>query len=190
MLKTASLSSIQLLSIINELTTFSVSFPNNQRIRIALFQLKLIDQLNTTRDQLSATERLGLDLCSIKTNQVAGQMTKSLEIARQLSASNPKDRDVQRELTNLLAEMDLPEATSAAKECWRRIESLTKPGSSDWMTARIAILQICLRQKQYDEGRKLLQITKVLYPELGGPTLKAQFETIEADYRKDKSGTK
>jgi hypothetical protein len=183
LLNQKSVSPAQMLDIVEKLTWFLAATADEERQRIASFQRLVIQQLERRRDELSAEQSQLLDQSLISTYAATGEIGKTVELAKQLSVQFAKDADKQRELAELLSEIPKPEAVSLTKQCWRRVESLTKPGSLDWLTARKEVLRACVRLDQLDEARKLIQVTKVLYPDLGSEPLKAQFEAIERDLK-------
>ena len=178
-LNSASTSPSQLLSIVTQLSRLSSTVPLNERPPLAKLQIRAAEKLLPLQDKLSAHEQEVLQRGLAHSYVALGQYPKAVELARRLSESASKDLRKQREWAMLLGQVPDNEAQRMAQQCWRRVESLSKPGSSEWLSARYEVLQGYVRMKQFEEGRKLLQITKVLYPELGGETLKAQFEAVE-----------
>ena len=183
LLNQKSVAPAQMLDVVEKLAWFLAGTAAEERKRIDSFQRLVVQQLDRRRDELSAEQCQFLDQCLISTYAATGEIGKTVELAKRLSEQFAKDADKQRELAQLLSETPKPEAVSLTKQCWRRVESLTKPGSLDWLTARKEVLRACVRLDQFDEARKLIQVTKVLYPDLGGEPLKAQFEAIERDLK-------
>ena len=174
-------SAVQMLEIVKKLTGFVAAA--DERNRIASVLRIVIQQLDRRRDELSPEQGRLLDQCQTSVYAATGQIGKTVELVKRLSELSAKDVDKQRELAQLLSDMPDPEAISLVKQCWRRVESLTKPGSLEWLTARKEVLRASVRLDQFDDARKLLQVTKVLYPDLGGEPLKAQFEAIERELK-------
>ena len=69
---------------------------------------------------------------------------------------------------------------SKAKSTWHKLESLEAPGSPPWLRARYHVAQCCFALKQYQESKKLLGVTRLLYPDLGGEKLQSKFLRLEA----------
>ena len=178
-----SVSPAQMLEIVEKLTWFIAATAAEERTSIASLQRLVIQQLDRRRDELSAEQGQLLDQCLISAYAATGEIGKTVELAKRLSEQSAKDPDKQRELAQLLSKIPKTEAISLTKQCWRRVESLTKPGSQEWLTARKEVLTACIRLEQFNEARKLIQLTKVLYPDLGGEPLKAHFEAIERDLK-------
>jgi hypothetical protein len=173
-----------MLIILDRLTLFAASTTAEQQQRLTSLQRQLADRLSKHRDQLSPAELETLDRSLMKVYVSAGHFPKAVEIGTRVAEKSSKDADVQREIATLFGSSGNADAMALAKQCWRRLESLLKAGSPEWMTARLAVLNATVRLGQYDEARKLLQVTKVLYPELGGQSLKPQFEAVEKELQK------
>ena len=182
-LNSLSASRVQMLAVVERLTRTIATTNPSERTRLASLQRAAAERLIPLRDQLTAGERERLDLCLVRANISAGEFAKAAEAVRRTAEGFAKDIENQRELATLLAGVNNPEVLALAKQCWRRIESLAKPGSAEWLTARLEVLRACLGLGQLEEGRKLMQITRVLYPDLGGDVLRARFEAIEKELR-------
>ncbi len=75
----------QLLSILTRLSPIGRVIPEADRKRLTTFQLKVANQLNGLRDQLSAKDQLDFDLIVIEANLTIGQTKPALEIAKNLA---------------------------------------------------------------------------------------------------------
>jgi tetratricopeptide (TPR) repeat protein len=169
-----------LLSIMIAFDDFSSAQEPAERKRMAEWQSKVAEQLIPLQDQLNPAQRIQFDQALIRSYTTNGQTAKAVEIIQRLSEKVPKDTDQQRQFAQQLAESNDIDALTLAKKCWRRVESLAKPGSDEWMSARVNVLRISIRLKQTDEARKLLQVTKVLYPDPGAPW-NAQLQEISKE---------
>ncbi len=187
MLKSFSDKPATVVATIDRLTQLAVTTPRNQRIRIALMQLRAAEQIASQRSQLSPVECDQLDRSLVQASLAASQFPKAVEVGRQLAEHGEKNLDTQRSLANLFSDVIDRDSNLLAKQCWRRVESQTKAGSAEWLTARAGILENCVRLKQFDEGRKLLQVTKVLYPDLGGDLLTTRFEAVDKELQTGKN---
>jgi hypothetical protein len=63
-----------------------------------------------------------------------------------------------------------------AKGLWRRLEGVLKAGSPEWLDARWHVIRCCQKLGEQAEADKLLKVTKLLYPDLGGAAMKAKFD--------------
>ena len=172
-------SASRLLTVVETLTRLVVAAEPDDRVRVAAILVIANERLIAHVDQLSPEQRLRFERCQMMALINAGQSTKAVELAKRLSEQFPKDVEKQRELAEQLEPLSDPDALALVKQCWRRVEALSKPGSQEWLAARLAVLRTCLRLEQFDEARKLLQVTEVLYPDLGGESLRPQFESVQ-----------
>jgi len=154
---------------------------------LAGLQLKVAERVNETQGDFTPAQRLQLDQSLSRAYIATNQTTKAMEILKRLADASSKDVDKQRALATQLSEMKDQGALSLSRQCWRRVEALTKPGTPEWMTARLESIRTSVQLNQLEEARKLLQVTKVLYPNLGGEPLAPQFEAVERDLNSRKS---
>ena len=175
----ASASPKDLLVIIDRLAPF-VASPNRQRqIQYAALQLHAVEQIARHRSSLSRDVQDQLDESLARAYLASGQITKALEIYERQALAAPKDAKRQKEIATLLGDFEPRECAMLSKQCWRRVESLTKQGSSEWLAARLGVITTAVQLNETTEARKLLSLTRLLYPELGGADLKARFEAVE-----------
>jgi tetratricopeptide (TPR) repeat protein len=168
-----------LLVIVDRLAPF-VASPNRQRqIQYATLQLRAVEQLSQHRSSLSAQEQDQLDQSVGRALLASGQITKALEIYERQATAAAKDASRQREIATLLSGFEPRECAVLAKQCWRRAESLTKQGSAEWLTARLGVISTGIQLNEIAESKKLMSLTKILYPDLGGPDLKSRFEAAD-----------
>ena len=175
-----------LLAIVERLAPFVASDDRQRRQPYAELQLRAIERLAEHRKSLSKAEQESLDRSIGRAYLASGQLTKAVELYTRLADEAPKDAARQREIALLLEAVDNREGLTLAKQCWRRIESSTKPGSPEWLTARLGVIATSSRLDQVAEARKLLVLTKLLYPELGGRELQSRFAEIERQLDPDR----
>jgi predicted Zn-dependent protease len=168
-----------LLAVMEGLSQFISSKSPATGDSVAALSLRAGELLGTDRDQLAPVQRSLLDQYLTTAYLATGQTAKAVNLMKSRAEQGPKDVEIQREIGLRLSSLKSPEAAALAKQCWRRVESLTKGGSAEWFVARLEVLRACLQLNQVQEGRKLLQVTKVLYPDLGGKPLADQFEAID-----------
>ena len=181
LLKSSNATPMVLFSILEGLNRFASTKQPAERAQIASLQLKAAEQLLTQRDQFSSTQRAQLDQNLASAYIATGQIPKAIEILKRLADNSAKDVEQQRQIAHQMSEIKDPDAITLSKQCWRRVESLTKAGTTEWMTARLEVIRACVQLRQLEEGRKLLQVTKVLYPDLGGESFKAPFDAVERE---------
>lgn len=172
-------SSGPLLSVVSHLSSLLRSSTADKRQPIANLQVRAAEKLAVFEDKLSVSEQELLQKSLVHSYLTTGQFDKAVGLATKLSEANSKNLEKQRELARVLGNASDSATQNLAQQCWRRVESLMKPGSPEWLLARYEVLMGYVRMKQNEEGRKLLHITRVLYPELGGPDLKPRFDALE-----------
>lgn len=168
-----------LLVIVDRLAPFVASRNRQRQVQYASLQLRAVEQLAKHRAGLSRAELDQVDQSLGRAFLASGQITKALEIYERQATESAKDAERQREIATLLSEFEPRECAVLAKQCWRRAEALTKQGSPAWLTARLGVISTSIQLDELPEARKLLALTRLLYPELGGAELKARFDAVE-----------
>lgn len=168
-----------LLVIVERLAPFVASDNRQRQVQYAPLQLRAVDQLAKHRSALNREDLDQLDQSLGRAFLASGQITKALEIYERISAAAAKDPSKQRDIAQLVGGFDPRECQVLARQCWRRVESLTKQGSPEWLTARLGVINTQIKLNETAEAKKLLALTSLLYPELGGPELKAGFLAAE-----------
>lgn len=183
LLKSQSASPAELLVILEKLTQMVDASGGKAQSQLASLQLEASERLASERSQLSPAQAEQFDRCYLKACLSSGKQPKAIETGRHLIDAGAKDADRLRELARLFSESNNKEIVGLAKQSWRRVEGLTKAGSPEWMQARLSVLQCCVRSGELDEGRKLLQVTKALYPDFGSGTLKDDVAAVERELK-------
>ncbi|MBS0203940.1 MAG: hypothetical protein JSS49_13630 [Planctomycetes bacterium] len=168
-----------LLVIVERLAPFVASESGQMRIQYVALQLRAVELLARHRSALSGEEQDQLDQSVARVYLASGQLSKAVEIYERQATAAAQDINRQREIAILLADLEPRECTVLARKCWHRVESLTKRGSPEWLTARLGVIQTGIQLDELAESKKLLILTKILYPELGGEDLKARFQAAE-----------
>jgi hypothetical protein len=60
------------------------------------------------------------------------------------------------------------------------VEALLKQGSEEWLDARWHVIECCLLAGEREQARKLMSVTKLLYPKLGGGEMSRRYAELEA----------
>jgi hypothetical protein len=168
-----------LLVIVERLAPFVASADRQRQVQYVSLQLHAAERLSKFRDSLSKSEQDQLDQAVGRAYLASGQTPKALELYGKLATETSKDAKRQREIAILFKDSDQPDCQSLARQCWRRVEALSKQGTPEWLTARLGVIESNVRLHQSDEARKLMKITRLLYPELGGSELKPRFVEME-----------
>ena len=175
-----------LLAIVERLAPFVASDDRQRRLQSVGLQLRAAERLAGQRASLTKPEQESLDRCFGRAYLASGQLAKAVELFGRLAADAPKDTARQRNIAMQLEAIDNRECQMLAKQCWRRIELSTKQGSPEWLLARLGVIATGSKLGQHEESRKLLDVTKLLYPELGGEELKSRFAEVERQLDADR----
>jgi hypothetical protein len=84
----------------------------------------------------------------------------------------PKDVVMRRRIAELLLKTGEPADIADAQLQFRKLEGSLKAGSTEWMDARIHVIEAAIEMKNFDEARKLLKVTQLLYPNPNADDLK------------------
>lgn len=145
---------------------------------VADLQLRASQGLHDGAAKLTAPQRLRLLRARAEAFAATGQPTNAIAVYQQLVEKSPRDAKLVRMAAELSDSLESKEATQQAKANWRRLEGLLKAGSVEWLDARWHIIRCCRRLGEQSEADKLLKVTKLLYPDLGGDAMQAKYEEL------------
>ena len=174
----------EILSVLDGLLQVAENIDDDARQALGELQLKAADALNQQRAELTKQQRRRLDECRAQALVATRQTRTAAKLYETLLAATPNDRQILTTVADLMTQLGTLEYVQQAKTHWRQLETVETPGSTPWLNARYHVAYCCLKLKQYKECRKLLGVTKLLYPSLGGKTLRSKFLTLESDVRK------
>jgi len=169
----------ELLTLLDGLTSVAAHCDAGTQRLVAELQLRTSNGLAASPASLTAAQKLRLWRARAEAFAATGQPSKALAVYQQLVEQSPRDVKLLRTAAELCDIIDSSAATTRAKSYWRRLESALKAGTLDWLEARWHVIRCCQKLGEQTEADKLLKVTKLLYPDLGGPTLKMRFEELE-----------
>jgi hypothetical protein len=148
------------------------------RITMAAVRLQIGELALSRRQELTPAQQLELSTWMVGTYFDSGRRPQALQQAEQtISAS--RNPEALSKVSGLVQTLKTKEGQTLARRGWQKLQSTTKAGSPTWLNARLHIAECTLGLGEVTECRKLLRVTKLLYPELGGPQLKAAFNALE-----------
>lgn len=150
------------------------------RGELASLQLDTVKLLGPRREQLTAAQQRSLDQITARALAAAGQLREALEYYRRLATAHPNDAAVQREVAQFLSDQRDPRLWEQALARWREVERRSREGTEGWFLARYSIASLHYRKNDKSQAARLIQLTALLHPELGGAERKAQFEALLA----------
>ena len=176
----------EVLGVMDGLTQVAASADLGTRRKLGELQLQTAEELNRRRDQLSPAERERLDHCRAQAYLATNRSEEALKIYDQMLAAQPKSRSLKTRIATLLAETDNQTSMTKAKDLWRAMESQAKPGSLEWLEARYQVARLCWKLGQTEECRKLVGVTRLLYPQLGNAELRSQYQELQSKVEKQR----
>lgn len=108
----------------------------------------------------------------------AGRTAEAKQLYEKLATERPDDRGVQIAYANLLGSSADSKDREAALGRWRLIESRSEAGSEGWFEARLERLRLLVATGKKEDAKKLLALTRLLAPTLGGDERRGEFEQI------------
>jgi hypothetical protein len=143
-----------------------------------LLQLSIVQRLSAHRNQLAGDGPTRLDRYHASALAAAGHSAEAITIMQRLAEQFPRDGAIQEEHLRLLSQTNDRATLTRALAGWREMEKKTKRGSSRWFTARYAQAEALYRLGKSEDVAKLIELTRVLHPELGGDALRTKFEQL------------
>lgn len=168
----------ELLALLDGLTAVAARSDTGTQQLVAELQLRASQSLSESPAKLSDSQRLRLWRARAEALAATGQPTKAIAVYQQLVEKSPRDAKLLRPAAELCESLNTNAATQQAKTYWRRLEGLVKPGTDDWLDARWHVIRCCQKLGEHAEADKLLKVTKLLYPDLGGETMRKRFDEL------------
>jgi len=173
----------ELLPVLDGLMRIGAQSDEQLRNQLGALQLKAALQLDKRRNQFDSHQQRWLDRCLAQAHAATGRPEEAARRYEQLLAQSPRNKQLLRSAAELLSNARSREMLLKARTYWRKLEALNKPGSRQWLTARYHVALCNYRMAEYTECRKLIDVTKLLYPQLGGEALRKRFERLSADVK-------
>src|SRR5690606_16384332 len=131
------------------------------------------------RAELSPEQARQIDLVVASANLADGRAAEAIDRYEAALAERPKDKVLLIKAATALLASGETDAILRAKEYWRRVENLESSGSEGWFNARLNMIEANVVLGEIAEARKLLTVTRLLHPHLGGDDTKAAFDAIQ-----------
>ncbi len=170
----------QMLNVLAGLTEVAERIELQHRQALAQMQLELSKDLEARRDQLDRQAQSQLDECLAEAYAAAGDTQAAAAVYEKILWQQPDDRGTLRALARLYGACATRECQRNALEIWTRLEKLSARGTQDWLEARYHMAECAHLAGDDETARKLIGLTRVLYPDLGTPLLKQQYEQLDA----------
>lgn len=142
------------------------------------------ESLPQEADRLLASTRALAGDTRVSTGQRAaaladtGQDTAARQLYERLAAERPNDRGTQIAYAELLGAGTLPADHEAALAIWRKLEARSERATDAWFASRLGRLRMLVALGREEEATKLLRLTRLLAPSLGGAERAAEFAAV------------
>ena len=165
----------ELLALLDGLAAVAARCDMGTQRLVAELQLRASQALTESPAKLSDAQRLRLWRTRAEAFAATGQPTKAVAVYQQLVEKAPRDAKLLRTAAELCESLSSTTGDQHAKTYWRRLEGVLKAGSPEWLDARWHVIRNCRQLGDKAEADKLLKVTKLLYPDLGGESMRARF---------------
>lgn len=153
--------------------------PQAIRQTIGELQLQAVAVLEKHRDELSPESQSFLKSTLAEALVATRQPRKALEVYRRLLLETPRDRTLIRTTAELETQLGGSENLQQALAHWRSLEALEQEGSEEWIRSRFHVAATLKQLGKDSESRKLIDVTRLLYPQLGGPEWSQRFAELQ-----------
>lgn len=178
-----------LVELVEGLGRIAPAVPEEKRRSLAELRLRAAAMVEPQRAQLAPAERRRFDLARAAALADAGRFDRARQVLEDLAADWPGDGQVQEALAAAMSAATDGTALEAALAQWREVERKSRPGSDRWFRARYAVAELYERMGRGEQAVKLIELMRVLYPAMGGPELKGQFDAVYERCRGQVRGT-
>lgn len=169
----------ELLTLLAGLSELASGLDEPTRRHLGRIQLSAARRLAQQRATLAPKMAGLVDRCLADAYVATGDLPEAIVLYESQLKANPRDRALLETIGALSLQRGQPEDLKRAKEVYRQLEGLDPPGSPAWLRHRLTVARVCYQLGEKAEGVKLLKVTRILYPELGSPALKAEYAALE-----------
>ncbi len=170
-----------MLGILLGLTELTSKIDRQRQVELGHLQLEAITRLSQSRDQLTEQQQRMLDDSHAEAFIAIGNLPEAADIYESLIAKSPRSERLMRKVIGVFVKRGTRDDLKRAREWWTNIEKLHRAGTEEWISSRLEIAKLDIQLGDKEQARKLLGVTKALYPNLGNPELKVEFEVVLAE---------
>jgi hypothetical protein len=169
----------QLLPLLQSLAEIAESATPEVRRELAELSLRAAQLMNRAAKPLTADEQRRFGVLYARALAAAGNRTEALTTIESFAKTYPRDADVQEEYGRLLLTSgDDAASLHLALEKWREVEQASRPGTARWFRAKYYLALTHEQLGNHDRAAKIIKLTQVLHPELGGPEMQPKFLSL------------
>jgi hypothetical protein len=167
-----------ILAVLERLDALAATATDQQELELAQLEIHLVRQLEKRQAELNESQVRRFETLQAAALVRAGYFGDALKQYKQLVEKYPRDGTLHEAHAALLARATDTPSQRVALAKWREVESKTKPGESRWFRARLAQAELLIKLNDKPAAAKLIQLTTVLQPKLGGAEMKTKFESL------------
>lgn len=167
------------LAILSGLSELAASLDEKSRHDLGRIQLAAARRLDRQRSTLGPEVATHVDRCLAEAYTATGDLPEAIAIYESLRKAHPRDRQLLETIGSLSVKRGQPDDLQRAKAVYRQLESFDPAGSTAWLRTRLTIARVCFQLGEKSECQKLLKVTRILYPELGGVELQTEYRELE-----------
>jgi len=142
--------------------------------------LEELEQLAAGNNRLPDAHRARLLQLRARAWRQAGDRQQALQAFATLASQRPDDASLQEAYAEMLSTSNDPATLTKALARWVTIQRMCRVGSDRWFRARYGQARVYFRLGDRDKCGRLIELTRVLMPALGGPDMQAQFMELAA----------
>lgn len=162
----------RLAGILSGLSSTAEYLSPDQLRNVGAIQLTAIQLAGTNPEALTDKEVDTFGPVVAAAFEMTGQTNLAVNILKRMLSKRPKDVPMRRKVAELLLKTGQPADLANAQLQYRKLEGCLKAGSTEWMDARIHVIEATIKMKNFEEARKLLKVTQLLYPNPNADDLK------------------
>jgi tetratricopeptide (TPR) repeat protein len=170
----------ELFAVAQALEEAATRSPESRRQQIGKLQLVVAERLVRSAEQLTREQSLQAQILLAMAYANAGQAARADELFAKLrdrAGNDPRLLQAQAECLMQLGRY------AQARETWRQALSRLREGTPAWYHAKYNLALACYHSAEIAQAVKIIQVTELLHPDLGGPDMKAKFEQLKAKCR-------
>ena len=148
---------------------------------VAELLLLLTDELKTGSDAYKRLSRQqAIEIRELRAEAFAnsGQTTKAVALYEQLLEEAPENRKYLNRLSTLLEMCNNRQHWEKAYALWKDRVGKEKQGTEAWLEARYHLARASIKLNRLEEARKIVQVTLLLYPNVGSKDLQDRYRKL------------
>ncbi len=169
---------LTMLGVLQGLSELGGNVDPERRRELGQLQEQAIAEINARKTTLTPEQQQLLSECTAEAFVALGDFPEAAAVYETLIKKQPKDKRLIHKVISVYKERGQPGDLEQAKTWWTKLERLEKAGSIPWINARLEIAKLMIQLGDAAAAKKLLGVTKTLYPQLGNAELASEIEQL------------